>query len=231
MELRYVFTPDSGPKKEFAVHLDSDTLDYRGAQDGEPPEWTRLEYKQCPNCPLKPADSPRCPVAVNIAPVAAAFKDSISFEEVDVEVVAEGRSYRRRVPMQAGVSAIFGLVMASSGCPILDKLRPMVFTHLPFPSLLESEYRAMSMYLLGQFFVARKGGKPDWSLDGLAAIYEAIGVVNMHFIERLRAFSAEDANANALVKLDCFGAFTTSAIRRGSKSMNWLEGLFKSYWG
>lgn len=232
MELRYRFTPDKGPAKEFLVRLDPETFAYNGEPAGEPPDWTRLEYQQCPNCPLKPKDSPRCPVAVNLAPLAESFKDSISYEMADVVVEAEGRSYSRRVPMQAGVSALFGLVMSASGCPILDKMRPMAFTHLPFPSLQETEYRAMSMYLLAQFIAARKGLTPDWTLHGLAGIYDAIREVNVHLAARLRSLDAEDANANAVVKLDCFADFTSAAIRKteGKNGLGWLEKLFRPYW-
>lgn len=227
MELRYRFAPDKGPAKEFAVKLDAETLQ-GAAPDGAPPEWTRLEHKQCPDCPLKPADSPHCPVAVRVAPLVDAFKDSISYQEAEVTVEAPGRLYRKRSTMQIGVSGLFGLVMATSGCPVLDKLRPMVFTHLPFPSLQETMYRSMSMYLLGQFFVGKKGGTPDWSLDGLAAIYAAVGKVNAHIAERLRPLVQKDATVNAVINLDCFATFTKSAIDKSS--MAWLERLFKPYW-
>ena len=227
MELSYRFVPEKGPAKDFTVKLDPQTLE-SAAPAGEPADWTRLEHQQCESCPLKKESSPHCPVAVRMAPLVDAFKDSVSYEEADITVSAPGRVYTKRVPMQIGVSGLFGLVMATSGCPILDKMRPMVFTHLPFPSLQETMYRAMSMYLLGQFFVGKKGGKPDWSLDGLAEIFARIGKVNQSLAERLRPLSVRDASVNAVINLDCFATFTKSAIDKSS--LAWLERLFKPYW-
>lgn len=226
MELRYHFTPDKGPQREYTVKLDPQTLE-SALPPGEPPEWTRLENNQCAACPLDKGTA-RCPVATRIAPLVDIFKDSISYEEAEITVEAPGRLYRKRAPMQIGVSGLFGLVMATSGCPVLDKMRPMVFTHLPFPSLQETMYRAMSMFLLGQFFIAKKGGKPDWTLEGLAVIYAAIGKVNHSIADRLRPLSAKDASVNAVINLDCFATFTKSAIDKSS--LAWLERLFKPYW-
>lgn len=227
MELRYTLRPDAGTPKTHTVVIDDQT--YAGAEpEGPAPDWTRLGHQQCADCPLNEKDSPRCPVAVRIAPLVEKFKDSVSYEEAEVTVESSGRSYSKRVPMQIGVSGLFGLVMATSGCPILDKLRPMVFTHLPFPSLQETMYRSMSMYLLAQYFIEKKGGTPDRTLDGLADIFARIGKVNQSIAERLRPLVPRDATVNAVINLDCFATFTKSAIDK--QSLAWLERLFKPYW-
>lgn len=228
MEISYKFTLPDGRENSFVVRLDPETMAYAGTPAGAPPEWTRLENRQCRNCPLKPKDAPHCPVAVNIAPLVDAFKDTISYDEATISVEAPGRSYTRKAPMQAGVSSLFGMVMATSGCPVLDRLRPMVFTHLPFPSLQETLFRSMSTYLLGQFIVSEKGGQPDWSLKGLATLYQEVSKVNADFLERLRALVTHDASINAVVKLDCFAAFTVSTIQKSK--LGWLETLFRPYW-
>jgi hypothetical protein len=227
VQLRYRFAQKGLTAKEFTVALDPQTLEC-AAPAGTPPDWTRLEHQQCKDCPLKKETSPHCPVAVRIAPLVESFKDCVSYDPADITVEAPGRVYTKTAPMQIGVSGLFGLVMATSGCPVLDKLRPMVFTHLPFPSLQETMYRSMSMFLLGQFFVAKKGGKPDWTLEGLAAIFAAIGKVNASIAERLRPLCVKDASVNAVINLDCFATFTKSAIDKSS--LAWLERLFKPYW-
>jgi hypothetical protein len=227
VELRYTLKPDAGPAMTRVVTLDDQT--YASPEPpGPAPDWTRLEHQQCQDCPLDKETSPRCPVAVRIAPLVEQFKDSVSYEQADVTVEAQGRVITKRVPMQIGVSGLFGAVMATSGCPVLDKLRPMVFTHLPFPSLQETMYRSMSMYLLGQFFIERKGGKPDRTLEGLAAIFARIGKVNQSIAERLRPLVPRDATINAVINLDCFATFTKSAIDKSS--LAWLERLFQPYW-
>jgi hypothetical protein len=227
MELRYTLRPDKGPAKTCTVVIDEKTW-LTPEPPGPAPEWTRLEHQQCQDCPLKKETSPGCPVAVRIAPLVEQFKDSLSYEEADVTVESAGRAYTKRVPMQIGVSGLFGAVMAASGCPVLDKMRPMVFTHLPFPSLQETMYRSMSMYLLAQFFIEKKGGTPDRTLDGLADIFARIGKVNQSIAERLRPLVPRDATINAVINLDCFATFTKSAIDK--QSLAWLERLFQPYW-
>ncbi len=67
----------------------------------------------------------------------------------------------------------------------MDKLRPMVFTHLPFSSLEETLFRAISMYLLAQYFRDQQGQPPDWKLENFTKIYEDIAQVNQSFTKRL----------------------------------------------
>ena len=57
------------------------------------------------------------------------------------------------------VFSLIGIYMVTSGCPIMDKLRPMARFHLPFASTEETIYRAISTYLLGQYFLEQKGKK------------------------------------------------------------------------
>src|SRR5262249_45179319 len=78
-------------------------------------------------------------------------------------------------------SSLIGIFMVTSGCPVMNKLRPMVDTHLPFMTSAESTYRVISMYLLAQFFRQRQGRKPDWALEGLLGVLEAAKETNAAF--------------------------------------------------
>lgn len=225
MEIKYRFLFDGGHEESFDVRLDPATLAYQ-RDASAPPEWARLDNKKCRNCPLKPESEPYCPVARNLAPILARFIERLSFEEVDLIVVTGPREYRKRASLQKGISALFGLVMATSGCPILDKLRPMALTHLPLAELEESRYRAISMYLLAQFFRAGKGLPADWSLKGLEEIYAEIGKVNRDFAARLHTIEMQDANLNAVVSLDCFCLGNSSIMTR---SLQKLERIFQPY--
>jgi hypothetical protein len=117
--------------------------------------------------------------------------------------------------------------MVVSGCPIMNKLRPMAFTHLPFATVEETTYRAVSMYLLAQYFRNRHGKKADWSLEELLKIYEEVRAVNHSFVRRLLSINPLDASINALVSLDCFG--TVAAFSIVQDSLKALEPLFQSY--
>jgi len=204
IEYRYEFTFPGGEKHRFEVKLDKGSLLLRGEPAAGPPDWTRLSFQQCPNCPLTEDSHPRCPVAERLVPVIEFFKDRISTEVVRLEVHTEARTYVREIPLAKGVSSLMGLFMVSSGCPILGKFKPMVRTHLPFATGPETTYRTLGMYLLAQYFRARKGLEPDWEFRGLVDIIREVGEVNSSFCQRLKAVCAEDASLNAVIRLDCF---------------------------
>jgi hypothetical protein len=159
--------------------------------------------------------------------VVDSFKGDKSYERVDVEIVTENRTYRKQVPLQDGLSALVGIYMTTSGCPILDKLRPLVYTHLPFSSLEETTYRAVSMYALAQCLRAERGQQPDWGLEGLAKIYEEIVQVNSSFHLRILEVHVADAGLNALIQLDCYAQFTNRLLLR--KGLGEIERLFHAY--
>ena len=226
MKIKYRFIFADGKEESFDLTLDPDTLAYQPDPNAVPPEWTRLENHKCRNCPLAEAEHPHCPVARNLAPVIARFVNHISFEEADVVVETDVREYRKRVSLQKSIASLFGLIMTTSGCPALDKLRPMTFTHLPVGELEETRYRAISMYLMAQYFRASKGLSADWELKGLEKINADIGLVNRDFIERVRSMNMEDANLNAIVGLDCFRLGSGPALTRALQK---LERIFQNY--
>jgi hypothetical protein len=120
-----------------------------------------------------------------------------------------------------------GLYMVTSGCPIMDKLRPMVYTHLPFSSLEETLYRAASMYLFAQYFRQQEGKRPDWKLEDFAKIYEDIATVNQSFTKRLLSINPRDASLNGLVGLDCFAS--VAAFSTAAETVQEFESLFGAY--
>ena len=157
LEFIYNFIQENGSKKEFHIKLHSHSLALIHESYGELPIWANLEFSQCSNCTLKKAKHEFCPVAANIVKITEFFKDSSSFEEVDIQLETEEREYSKRTSLQKGVSSMLGIIMVTSGCPILSKLKPMVRFHLPFANIEETIYRAVSMYLVKQFFSKRKG--------------------------------------------------------------------------
>jgi hypothetical protein len=173
-----------------------------GAAPADLPAWTALGFQQCPNCPLRPDSSPHCPMAVRLVPLVAIMGKLRSYEQVEVRVETAERSVSKDTTVQRGVGALMGLLAASSACPHADFLRPMAHFHLPFASEEETIYRAASTYLLGQYFLARQGGVPDWELNGLKARYLALQSVNAAMARRLRQAVDEDGALNALIILD-----------------------------
>ncbi|MFC1508203.1 DUF6901 family protein [Candidatus Omnitrophota bacterium] len=224
---KYKFKFDNGSEKEFDIKLDSKTLDLIEPPKETYPDWTKLSCSKCPNCPLEEQNHKFCPAAVALIDLVDFFKTLISYEELDVSVDTGGRKYAKRVPLQKGLSSLMGIYMATCGCPIMKKLKPMVRHHLPFATSDETKYRVISMYLLAQYFLHKQGKSPDWELKNLVKIYEEVIVVNKNFFKRLSGIIVKDAGLNALVNLDSFAQFISFSIDQNA--LNEIELLFKAY--
>lgn len=221
----YHFRYNDGREKKFTVELDEQTLAVIRPDQPELPEWTRLKFSQCENCPLSDTIS-HCPVAVNLARVVDAFRDDVSYETSDITVETPQRTYVKNTTLQKGLSSIIGVYMVTSDCPILDKLRPMSRFHLPFATPVETFFRSISSYLTAQFLLMRQQKEPDWSLKKLIEIYKAINIVNRGMSQRLVKASQKDANVNALVILHSFGDGIGYFIESG---LDEIEPMFAVY--
>lgn len=223
---RYLFTLKDGRHREFVVNLDPETLLLRRTQKDAPGEWTQMATFRCPHCPL-PQETTHCPLAVALEDLIAFFAQTMSYEEAEVAVVAGGRTITKHTSVQAGMSSLLGVYMATGGCPVMDMLRPMARFHLPFASLEETKYRAISMYLTAQFFRSRHGLSSDWALKDLAKIYADVREVNVNFAAKLGARKVKDASLNAVSILDTFAEFTRASI--DYDMLEELETLFTPY--
>lgn len=166
---------------------------------GDYPQWAELENHQCENCPLSPTDYKYCPAAVEFVEIAAHFANTASIERADVWVHTAERSYFKNCDMQTMLRSLYGLIMATSACPILNQLKPLAYFHLPFASLEETIHRMVGTYLMGQYMQMHEGkSEPDWELKGIVSLYKELKVVNLALMKRLRQASEEDANINAI---------------------------------
>lgn len=200
----YAYRFSNGSTKAFDILLDKGTLALVTERREDPPEWAHLEFNQCSICPLNKTISPYCPIAVNLSEIVEAFKYHSSLEQVDVSVTVEERTYVKATTVPHGLSPLLGIIMTTSGCPVMEPLKPMVRYHLPFASLEETVFRMVSMYLVGQFLRNHEGKTAEWSVDGLARIYADVEKVNKGFVQRMYGAAKNDGNMNALVNLDIF---------------------------
>ncbi|HAH31910.1 MAG TPA: hypothetical protein DCL44_06310 [Elusimicrobia bacterium] len=223
--IRYTFKFEDGTQKVFEACLDSKTLRV-GTTPGPAPDWARLEYSQCEGCSLEPAKHPCCPVAVNFAEIVDAFKNIVSIRMADIIVEMEERTISKKTAVQNGLSSLMGIYMVASGCPIMEKLKPMVRTHLPFATSEETIYRTMTMYLGAQYFRMKKGLSQDWELSQLYRLYEMVRNVNIGFAERLQKASREDSIRNSISHLDVYAVLLNVGAL---KKVDSLEYLFAPY--
>jgi hypothetical protein len=165
-----------------------------------PPPWTQLAFHRCDNCPMA-VSQPFCPPAVDAAPILEKFSHLPSTVRLKVTMRNASRVCLKETDAQQGLQALLALVMATSACPILGRLRSQALFHLPFASIDETLYRTVGDYLIKQFFVMKDGGQPDFALAGLEALYRDLATLNSCFFARIQAACAKDANLNAVVML------------------------------
>lgn len=217
--IRYQFRLEAEAEVSFALRLDPATLESLDPLPATLPDWTRLSCERCPNCPLDPARHERCPAAARLSLIVADFAHTLSFADAEVRVTVPERQFVKSTSVQSGLASLMGAYLATSGCPILGLLRPMVRLHLPFSSSLETLLRSTSVYLLRQYFRSKEGLAADWTLERLAQHYREIATVNKAFANRLREAAPEDANVNALVILDVFAKSTPASIEEGLEEL------------
>ncbi len=202
----YSYKFEDGRNKVFDLRLNQSDLLLQAKRPEDLPLWTLLSYEKCEICPLDEKEHAYCPIAANLSGIVSEFANLLSHEKVTVTVACEERFYGKDTTVQGGLSPLLGIIMTTSGCPVMEQLKPMVRFHLPFASLDETIFRGVAMYLLAQYYRQQDGKSVMWSLDGLGPIYTEVGTVNRDFAKRMRAAAKKDANVNALVNLDVFAS-------------------------
>jgi hypothetical protein len=187
------------------------------------PDWTRLEHRQCKNCPLSPEHTPHCPMAVQFVKLVDNFGTLPSYTEVEVEVETPERRVLKSTTLQRGIGSLMGLLAASSACPHTTFLKPMAHFHLPFSNEDETIFRVASMYLLAQYLRGPQDGPPDWELAHLKDHYEQLQTVNAAMAVRLRGVGKEDGTINALILLDLLAKALPYSI---DEALDEVRGLF-----
>lgn len=222
-EFRYTLEFEEGTKKEFVLNLSGKTFDLQNMPPSNPPEWTKVEFSQCEHCPL--GDKPHCPIALNLSGFIPEFEDTKSFTTAKVTLETPQRTYFKETSVQTALSGMIGIIMVTSGCPVMDKLRPNVAFHLPFASIMETAYRSVAMYLTAQAIKKLRGKEPDWDMKGLMKIYEGISHVNKGMADRVKQASSTDTGANAIVILNAFGDSVSIVVET---QLEELEGYFNT---
>ena len=121
--------------------------------------------------------------------------------------------------MQKGLSSILGLLMATSGCPIMDFLRPLARFHLPFASIEESVFRSVTAYLLRQYFLNDENKKADFELNNIIHHYNVVKQVNRGILDRVRYVGERDADKNAIVTLNSLSQILEMEVETNLESL------------
>ena len=187
------------------------------------PAWTLLEHEQCICCPLDSSRSPHCPIAVNLVRLIDDFKGFLSSDRVSVTCTTPERTYLKETFLQNGLHSIFGLIMATSACPVMDFFRPMARFHLPFSTLEESLVRTVSFYLLGEHFRHRQNLNPDWESQApWRAVPPGQGGQRRLPPARIKTVNELDADTNALLLLHSLTELLSGEMNSDLGSIRYL---------
>ncbi len=224
LEFKYQFQFANGETLDYEIFLEPDSLSMiHETYDQELPEWTRLTYEQCKDCPLNVKAHPHCPIAVNIMELVETFKTVFSYHDCIVSCETAERTYVKKTSVMEGLSAIFGMIMATSDCPVMEFLKPMARFHLPFATIEETTVRTASMYLLAQYFHHRDTPGMTFDFSTLENHYAKVQLVNEGLLERINSISSEDADKNAIITLHSLSQFLSMEI---DYSLGGLERVF-----
>jgi hypothetical protein len=191
----------------FHIKLDPLTLTMMPASPGPYPQWTQLLYKTCKCCLLSPETHQYCPIAVNILELVDRFKDILSHKNCMVICETANRTYSKRTSAMEGLTSVFGIVMATSNCPVMNFLKPMARFHLPFSSVEETTVRSTSLFLLSQYFAHKKDRVKVFDFEKLEKSYARVQLVNEGLLDRIRSLGKRDADKNAIITLHSISQF------------------------
>jgi hypothetical protein len=225
LHIHYRFDLPDGTRKTLDLDFDAASFRLSNAPPADPPFWTELKFSQCANCPLSSAEHPHCPSALHMAPAVESLKELVSFDTVGVTVTQAERTIYAEISAQQPMSSVLGLIMATSGCPWTDRLRPMARFHLPFASEAETVYRSVCSFLLGRELVGAGGSRGFETLENL---YQNLHVVNRDMSRRLGAATRTDPARNAMALLDSYTTLLPAALE---SSLEELKPLYDGWRG
>jgi len=194
-----------------------------GPPPADPPFWTELGFSRCANCPLDASSKAHCPAALQMAGPVEQLKALVSFDTVGVTVIQAERTIHAETTAQEAMSSVLGLIMATSGCPWTDHLRPMARFHLPFASEEETVYRSIGMFLLAREI---SGSGATRGFAELEDLYRNLHVVNRDMSRRLGAATRTDPARNAMALLDSYTTLLPAALEA---SFDELKPLFDAW--
>ncbi len=203
IKIRYILQLNDTDKEVFDITIDKSTGRSISSNLADIPDWTKLNFEQCPNCPLSSTDVEHCPAAISLVDMAKRIGDVLSHAEIYLVVMFDERWVGKKASSQEVVSSLMGLHMATSGCPHTDYLKPMARFHLPLSTADETLVRTTGFYFLQQYFKLKSGDIFDTDLSGLADLYSEMQTVNASIAKRLRA-SGEFSEINSLTILDTY---------------------------
>lgn len=212
----YVFKTEDGRELAHTVWVDAATYLSHVDSDAPPPAWTEMAFQQCKGCNCSAS---HCPVAVRLVKPLQIYGAMESFAPVEVTVHSPNRVYYKKTDMQDGLRSLFGLLMATSGCPSMDVFRVLARHHMPFASFEENFFRVVGVYMLSNYFITQNQPAPALDLQGVRDIYERVAQVNHGIVTRIKQASEQDSALNAVVMWDSMSSLMSFNLEASLKEL------------
>lgn len=203
VNVHYRLDFEDGASAEFVVDTDLKSREPTPCS-GSPYEWQRLSTHRCAVCPPSMDDEELCPAISAVLDIIEYFNRHPDHSRAKCTVTLPGKTVTADQGLQEALSALIGLRLASSTCPVLSRLKPLARFHNPFVSPYQTVFRAASMHLLGEYFRMQDGGTPDWTLAGLRKYYDDIGEVNVRISQRLKEARESGSSPVSMMILSVF---------------------------
>lgn len=217
----YQITLEDTPPISYEVRIDRGTL-LSEVDVSAPPDWTKINNAKCANCTLK--DETHCPVALRLVKPLDVFQSHVSYKRADVEVTTEERTYKKESDLQDALRSLFGLIMATSGCPSMKPFRFMARHHLPFSTLEETIIRTISSYMIKQLYdVPPQITKAD-AIAHIESLFSTMQEINQSMAKRLKGTATGDSMINAIVLLNTNSSLIPIIVEQELARMKpWLD--------
>ncbi len=200
--MKYAFTFEDGKTLEFPVEEGVDTSSEAGLTDA--PDWMELENYRCKECGIPAGERKTCPAILAIKPVIDSLDSHFSYEKVHLVFTRDDIRMETDISIQRALRSLIGFLLPFSSCPVMMKLRPMAYFHLPLGSKDHTAFRFIGMYLTAQYLRQRANLSSDWELEQLLDLFRKIHMVNRGLANRIRVAAKADATVNGIVLLDAF---------------------------
>lgn len=210
----------------FDFEFDEENFDLVNKDVENPPEWAKLEFRQCDHCPLNSEEHEYCPVALQMANVVERFHDTTSIDIVTMEVEMNEKRIIQTAAIQHVISSMLDLVFPISGCPKVEHMKPLARFHTPLASEEETVFRVSSMYLLGKYFQSTTSMGGEIEFDGLTRIYDDLHILNKAVASRIQHATQSDSTKNAITLLDMYSTLVPALLEDQLAEM---RGFFRAY--
>lgn len=211
---------DDGRVIEYSLEISENTLLSQVDISQPPPEWARLENGQCDKCQYGGGEY--CPIAVRLAEPLKLFNGLSSHMRCLTTVTTRERNYVKRCDVQDALRSLFGLLMATSGCPAMRPFRYMARHHLPFASIEETVARITATYLIHQMFHQQGSNIITFDVWDIEALYQTMQSLNEGMIRRLKQAVDGDSALNAIVILNAYSTLIPIVVEDELRKMRHL---------